>query len=348
MKKYTLLLITFLFISTAFAQVVLTYRNNAPLPGDILTTETIEAFSPGNPGSGQVWDFSGIQSTGEKNISTLSSSVKSATLPDGLYDFNTILNDKDYEYFYKIDENRSEIVGFINKDLSFSFSDPILKMSYPLFYGKSYTDEYNGSGVNKYKSSVAISGNYSLEADAYGTVILNDRIIKDVLRIKITDNKMQLNPCNIYEIKTIAYAWYAPSARYPLLGLTTREVKNNGQEPDITTIAFMNREMCQTGIILTGSESYDANANEVALIVYPNPFVSKLYYNYFLRKQLPVTIDLVDMNGKTVRNLADAQIQEAGFHTGEFDAVKTDLKMGIYYFRFTLGDKVYVSKVVKM
>jgi hypothetical protein len=54
------------------------------------------------------------------------------------------------------------------------------------------------------------------------------------------------------------------------------------------------------------------------------------------------------MNGKTVINLADAQVQDEGFHTGELDAVKKDLKMGVYYFRFTLGDKVYVSKVVKM
>ena len=348
MKKYTLLFISILFISTAFAQVVLTYRNNAPLPGDTLVTEAIEAFTTGNPGPGQIWDFSTIQSTGEKTTSILSAPYTSAGIPDKMYDYNTLLNDKGYDYFYKIDETRSEMVGFITKDLSLSFSDPILKMSYPLFYGKSYTDEYNGSGINKYKSGVAISGNYSLEADAYGTIILHDRIIKDVLRVKITDNKMQLNPCNIYEIKTTAYAWYAPSARYPLLGLTIREVKNNGQEPEITTIAFMNREMCKTGIMLTGSGSYEADANEVALIVYPNPFVSKLYYNYFLRKQLPVTIDLVDMNGKTVINLANAQVQDEGFHTGELDAVKKDLKMGVYYFRFTLGDKVYVSKVVKM
>jgi hypothetical protein len=348
MKKYTLLFISCLSISTAFAQVVLTYRNNAPLPGDTLATEAIEAFSPGNSGPGQVWDFSTLQPTGEKNISTISSSAKSAKLPDGIYDFNTILNDKGYDYFYKIDENRSEIVGLVNKDLSIAMSDPITKISYPVFYGKSYTDEFSGSGINKYQSSVAISGDYTVEADAYGTIILNDRIIKDVLRIKITENKLQLNPCNIYEIKTTAYAWYAPSARYPLIGLTTREVKNNGQEPEITTLAFMNRDMCQTGIMLTGSGSYEANANEVALIVYPNPFVSKLYYNYFLRKQLPVTIDLVDMNGKTVLNLADAQLQDEGFHTGELDAVKKDLKMGVYYFRFTLGDKVYVSKVVKM
>lgn len=348
MKKYILLLFTYLFVSGSFAQVVLTYRNNAPLPGDVLTTESIEAFSPGIPGPDQVWDFSDIQPTGEKNISTITSSAKSTTLPDGLYDFNTILNDKGYEYFYKIDENRSEIVGLLNKDLSISLSDPILKMSYPFFYGKNYTDEFSGSGLNKYKSSVAISGSYTVEADAYGTIILNDRIIKDVLRIKITENKLQLNPCNIYEMQTTAYAWYAPGSRYPLIGLTIREVKNNGQEPDITTIAFMNRNMCETGILLTGPESYTANANEVALIVYPNPFESKLYYNYFLRKQLPVTIDLVDMNGKTVLNLADAQLQDEGFHTGELDAVKKDLKMGVYYFRFTLGDKIYVSKVVKM
>ncbi len=346
MKKITLLLFSFLFISGAFAQLILTYRNNALLPGDTIFTEEINLVSPGGDGPAQVWDFSGIQFTGEKNTSTISSSARATNIPDGLHDFNTILSDKGYEYFYKIDEKQSEVVGLFNKDLSLSLSDPILKLSYPMFYGKSIADEFSGSGINRNKSGIAISGNYSLEADAYGTLILSDRIIKDVLRTKIVENKIQINPCNVYEIKTTIYSWHAPSARYPLISINIREVKNNGQDPVITTTAMLNPAMCNTGILLTGSGQ--GNVGATSLILYPNPFIEKLYYNYLLRKQVPVTIELVDMNGKTVVMLADKKLQDEGFHTGELDAVKYDLKMGVYYFRFTLGDKVLVSKVVKM
>lgn len=347
MKKFAFLLFTFFVLAEGYAQVVLTYRNNAPLPGDSIVTHEIELFSPGTAGPGQVWDLSGIQYTGEKNISVIASATKSSGNTAGWHDYNTILNDKGNEYFYKIDENHSEIVGLNSKELSLSLSDPILKMSYPLSFGKSITDEFSGKGLNKYKSEIAISGDYNLEADAYGTLILPDRIIKDVLRIKIVERKIQINPCNIYEIKTTIYSWYAPAARYPLLSHTTREVKNSGQEPEVTQSAIINKQMCQTGILLAGS--YQENADALAsLILFPNPFIETLYYNYFLRQRLPVTIELVDMTGKTVVSITKAQIQDEGFHTGELDAVKNNLKMGIYYFRFIAGDKVLVSKVVKM
>jgi hypothetical protein len=344
MKKLVLFSFYFILTSAVYSQVVLTYRNNAPLPGDTLKILGIEPFSPGNEGAGQVWDFSGIQYNGEN--SELSISAKSVKANSGLFDYNTCLHDNGTEYFYKIDENGSEVVGLANKDFSIELTDPILKVKYPLLYGTDFSDEYNGSGLNKNKSSIAISGKYTLVADANGTLILNDRMIKDVLRIKVTDSKIQINPCNIYEINTTTYSWYAPSSRYPLLGLTVRELKNNGGNPEVTKTAFINPEMCTSGILLAGEDK--ENTGTASLILYPNPFISKLYYNYFLRKQLPVTIELVDMTGKTLLYLAKDELQPEGYHTGELDGIKADLKMGVYYFRFTFGDKVLVSKVVKM
>jgi len=344
MKKTTLLVFGLMIMSGVFSQVVLTYRNNAPIPGDTLSTLAIEPVSPGNEGSGQVWDFSGIQYTGEKYESIISG--KSGQALSGILDYNTTMYDKGYEYFYKIDETGSEVVGLVNKDLSFVLTDPIVKIKYPVLFGSGFTDEFNGSGLNKYKSTIAISGNYSLAADAAGTLILHDRIIKDVLRLKVTEIKIQINPCNIYEIKTTSYSWYAPASRYPLLGMTIREIKNNGNEAEVTTTAFINPEMCNSGILLAGADN--ENASAASLILYPNPFIGNLYYNYFLRKQLPVTVELVDMTGKTIVTLAKEEMQQEGYHTGDLDGIKYDLKMGVYYFRFTFGDKVLVSKVVKM
>jgi len=344
--KSAILLILLFIVTNVFSQVVLTYRNNAPLPGDTIITQEIDPVSPGSAGPGQVWDFSGIRLTGEKNKSFLSQ--KPTRSVDGLSNFTTILNDKGYEYFYKMDENSSEILGLSNKEMSLVLADPILKMKYPVIYGSNFTDEFNGTGINTHKSDIAISGDYSLEADAYGTIILRDRIVKDALRIKIVENKIQINPCNVYQIKTVAYYWYVPAARYPLIGITTREVSNNGQEPAITNTAFFNPEMSNSGILLAGSGQENPNTGELSLILYPNPFIGNLYYNYFLRKQLPVTVELVDMTGKTIVSLSKEQVQSEGFHTGELDAVKYGLKMGVYYFRFTYGDKVLVSKVIKM
>lgn len=343
--KTSLLFLLLFVAANSFSQVVLTYRNNAPLLGDSVYTQDIEMIAPGNAGPSQVWDFSNIRYTGEKNVSFLSPKPTQAI--KGLDNFNTILNDKGYQYFYKIDEKTSELNGLVSKDYTITLDDPILKMKYPMLYGTGFKDEFSGTGVTKYKSGIAISGEYSVDADAYGTLILPDRIIKDALRIKITENKMQINPCNIYQVNTTSYYWYAPSSRYPLLGTSSREVSNNGQEPVVTNTSFINPAMCNNGILLAGSTD-NPDIGEVSLILYPNPFQDKLYYNYFLRKQLPVTVELVDVTGKTILSLVKDQVQSEGYHTGDLDAVKYDLKMGVYYFRFTFGDKVLVSKVVKM
>lgn len=345
--KTTALLIFSLFIFTqAFTQVVLTYRNNAPLPGDTLITYDIDLTSPGTAGPGQVWDFSGLQISAEKNMSCIS--AKPSRMLDGISGYNTILTDRGNEYFYKIDEKSSEMLGLFNKDLSIVLTDPIVKMKYPVLFGTRFTDEYSGSGPNKYNSDVAISGEFTIEADACGTIILHDRIIKDALRIKSEEKKIQINPCNIYEIKSTSYTWYVPSSRYPVIGMTTRELKSNGAEPVVTHTAFINPQMANAGILLAGSADASQDASDASLILYPNPFIETLYYNYYLRRQMPVTVELVDMNGKNIITLAREQVQSEGFHTGDLDALKHDLKMGVYYFRFTFGDKVLVSKVVKM
>jgi len=346
MIKPALLLLLFLFVTNAFAQVILTYRNNAPLPGDTILTYAVEPFSAGNEGPDQVWDLSRIQLNGEKNVSLISG--KPARSIDGLTNFDFTFTEKGYEYFYKTDEINSLVVGLTIKDLSVVFTDPVLKMKYPVLYGTNFVDEFTGTGRDKLSSDIGLSGSYSLKADAFGTVIFQDRIIKDVLGLKISENKIQINQCGLYESVVTTYVWYAPAARYPVMGLTTRQMSINGKEPVATTTAYVNPKMSHSGILLAGTDQNVIENDEVALVLFPNPFVTKLNYNYFLRKQLPVTLELVDMTGKTILMLSNEEIQSEGFHSGEFDAAKHNLKMGVYYFRFKFGENEMVSKVVKM
>jgi hypothetical protein len=339
-------MLMFLFVSHAFAQVILTYRNNTPLPGDTILTYSIEPFSPGNEGPDQVWDFSKIQLNGEKNVSFIS--TKPTRSINGLTNFDFTFTEKGYEYFYKNDEINSTVVGLTIKDLSVVFTDPVLKMKYPVLYGTNFTDEFAGTGSDKLSTDIGLSGSYSLKADAFGTVIFHDRTIKDVLRLKISENKIQINQCGLYESVITTYLWYAPAARYPVMALTTRQMSINGKAPVATTTAYVNPKMSNSGILLAGTDQNTIGNDEVALVLFPNPFVSKLNFNYFLRKQMPVTLELVDMTGKTILSIYNEEIQSEGFHSGELDAAEHNLKMGVYNFRFKFGEKEMVSKVVKM
>ena len=347
MKKNYLILFPALFVVTnAFSQFALTYKNNAPLVGDSVRTQTISIFSPGGDGPDQVWDFSKIQFTGEKANSFLTENPTKSI--DGIGNHNATLNDNVYEYVYNIGENQSEIVGLITKDLTVVFSDPILKIKYPVSFGTYFTDDFSGTGADSYRSNIAISGTNSFKADGYGTLKLRDRTLNNVLRVKIEENKIQLNPCSVYEMKTTTYFWYAPTFRYPIMGTTTREVKSSVSNTVVTQTAFINEKAMNTNTLVTGLEQKAVNADEISLSLYPNPFVEKLNYNYYLPKQMPVTIELIDITGKTIMEIINGQIQAEGFHSGHIDAVKNHLERGMYSFRIKCGENVLVSKAVKM
>jgi len=347
MKNIYLVFISSLFVATsAFSQFALTYKNNAPLVGDSVRTQPIENILPGGEGPDQVWDFSKIRFTGEKATSFLTENPSQAI--EGIGSHNATLNDKVYEYVYNIGENQSEIVGLITKDLKVVFSDPILKIKYPVSFGTSFTDDFSGNGADSYKSNIAVSGTNSFKADGYGILKLRDKTLNNVLRVKIEENKMQLNPCSVYEMKTTTYFWYAPTFRYPIMGTTTREVKSSVGNTVVTQTAFINEKVISSSSLVTGLDHTAVNTDEISLSLYPNPFVETLNYNYYLTKQVPVTIELIDITGKTIMEIISGQMQSEGFHSGHIDAVKNHLERGMYSFRITCGEKVLVSKAVKM
>jgi hypothetical protein len=345
-KIHLLLISTFFVASSAFAQFALTYKNNAPLVGDSIRTQSIENISPGGDGLDQVWDFSKIQFTNEKATSFLTQNP--SKLIDGIGSHNATLNDKAYEYVYNIGEDKSEIVGLMTNGLTVVFSDPILKIKYPVAFGTYFTDGFTGNGADLYKSNVAVSGTNSFKADGYGTLKLRDKTLNNVLRVKIEENKIQLNPCSVYEMKTTTYFWYAPTYRYPVMGTTTREVKSSTKNTEVTQTSFINEKLINSSSLVTGLDKKEAIPDEISLSLYPNPFIEKLNYSYFLPKQMPVTIELIDITGKTIIELVKEQIQPEGFHSGNIDALKNHLERGMYSFRIKCGDSVIVSKAVKM
>ncbi len=347
MKKIHLLLISAFFVVTnAFSQFALTYKSNAPLVGDTIRTQGIEIISPGGDGLDQVWDFSKTQFTGEKATSFLTENP--TQLIDGIGNHNATLSDKGYEYVYNIGENKSEIVGLVTKDLSIVFSDPIVKINYPVPFGTNFIDDFSGTGTDSYKSNIAISGTNSFKADGYGTIKLRDKTLNNVLRVKLEENKMQLNPCSVYEMKTTTYFWYAPTFRYPVMGTTTRVVKSSIQNTVVTQTAFINEKVINAGSLVTGLDQNGIDANQISLSLYPNPFVEILNYSYYLTKQMPVTIEMIDITGKTIMEIVSGQVQSEGFHSGQIDAVKNQLVRGMYSFRIKCGENVLVSKAVKM
>jgi hypothetical protein len=347
MKKLITLLLIIAIGTTVSSQVVLTYKDNALLAGDSVISMEIQYTSPGNAGPDQLWDFSKIQLS--NNIRVSNTSEIPADYPNGFSNSNLVLNDHGYEYYLHITENSMEELGLTSKDYSFVFSDPMLKMKYPFNYSDNFTDKYSGVGSYREDRKVEVSGTYTVIADGIGTLVLPDRILKNAMRLRIDETGVQINPCNSIERKIIRYLWYVPSARYAVLGLTSSEYTATGQEPKITTSGFINEKMLNSGDL--NSINHDQTASDLAeasITLYPNPFSKNFSYSYFLREQMPVSIELMDMTGRKIIDLFKSKLQSDGLHTGELDAADYNLTMGVYYLRFTFGKKVFISKVVKM
>ena len=350
MKNILLTPVLLFFSLSLFAQTSVTYLNNALILGDSSAYRDIKFVDPGNAGPNQIWDYSKIEYTGNNPVSFMqpASALKSSVVAD----YNVLLNENGYNFFMNSSENKLEERGYVNKEknMTLTYSDPVVKMKYPFFYGDQFVDSFTGVAFFSETNRIDFSGDITVTADAYGTLILPDMVIKNTLRVKSIKKGLQISMCGSTEINIVKYLWYAPGYRYPVLNINIIENRYRGGAPEITRSASTNTRQHNESIATAGANDSgrQIEKSDVSVIVFPNPFSEKLTYNYFLRKQLPVSIELYDMSGKFSLRLVKNQIQPEGLHTGELDGLTHGLTPGVYYLRFTFDKQVVISKVVKI
>ena len=346
MKKYILLAAAMILVSAAFSQYVLSYRNNALIKGDVILSKEVQYVDPGSAGLNQIWDFSKITFNGTDNSNRILS-TPTAKL-EGVSDYNILLSEGGgREYYMNMTSTDLTEKGYTAKDLTMVYSDPVLKMIYPFTYGESFTDKYVGSALFQGLTKIDLSGDNTVTADAFGTLILPNLTLTNTLRVKTDKMGVEVYPCSSIVVRILKYSWYAPGYRYPVLVITTIESKATGQEPVITKSATINVQQ-PVNTETVGGVPEPQPANDIAVSVYPNPFNEKFNFNYFLRKQMPAKIAMYDLTGKLTKLILQSDMQAEGIHTGEIDAEELNLTPGMYYLRFTFENNVVVKKVVKL
>jgi hypothetical protein len=359
MKKFAMntLLSTTMFILMSIglvAQTSVTYKNNSLLIGNSYSFREIKFTDPGNAGANQIWDFSKIQYTGESPLSSLEEAPSQKIT--GVSNCNLLLNENGYDFLMNSSENALEEYGCIYKkqNMTLIYSDPLLKMKYPFTYGEQYTDHFIGAVISNEIHTIDFFGDYSAVADAYGSLILPDRIIENTLRVKSIKKGLQINMCGTTDVSMVRYLWYASGYRYPVLSISTVENHFSERAPEIIKTAFLNtgqpNERSASVIPNNTAKQTDKKIDkqDVVVIISPNPFTDKLTYRYFLTEPMDVSIELHDISGQIKGWLVTNQNQSEGLHTGELDAVKYTLTPGIYFIRFTFDKQVVISKIVKL
>jgi hypothetical protein len=348
MKKILFLTTLVFFVSAAYTQVSLSYKNNALVAGDSIISREIQYVSPGEAGPNQIWDFSKIQFTAKNLVCDVYSAAYQEYKDAGAY--NVISNEDGYTYFNYIDQNVFEVMGYKTEKVSLVYSNPSVKIKYPFSYGDQFTDHFTGNAFANAVSEITFDGENTVTADAYGTLVLPDFNIKNTLRVKTEKNAIEVRPCSMIEAHIVQYNWYAPGFRYPVMSLLTKEYKYNGEEPaDITHTAYISLQQTNGNVVANVEQSQNSMDNsDFTVISYPNPFSEKITFSYFLRKQMPVTVGLYDISGKLLLGQNTSQLQSDGLHTDSFDAAANGLTPGVYYIRFTFDKKTVVNKVVKI
>jgi hypothetical protein len=347
-----------LFLSVGVkAQPILTYPNNSLLNCDTYSYHEIQFADPGIAGRNQIWDYSKIQYTGKNPVSTL----QAPALPkvNGISDYNISLLENSYDYWMNSTENGLEELGYVNPELKLvlRYTDPVLKMKYPFSYGNQLTDRFAGSALFNETSVIDLSGDVTVTADAFGRLILPDKIFESVLRVKSVKKGLQINMCGTTDFCITKYNWYAAGCRYPVMSISITENSTNGAAPVVTKAGFTNSQQISVNtknavLGAFGSQSNNSSntidQSDVKVVLSPNPFTENLTYNYSLTEPMNVSIELYDLLGKYSGWVINNQPQTVGLHRGELNASTYGLSPGVYFMRFTFDNQVVICKVVKM
>ena len=356
MKKLLILSILTIVSIGLFSQTSLTFKNNGLTIGDSNMSQEIQYQDPGNSGANQIWDFTNVVYTGKILVSALV--IPPVQKPTGIDNNNILLNDNGYGYFMSSSENKLEELGYINKELNINlvYSDPVIKMKYPFTYGSMFNDHFIGVAYANDSNRIDFFGDCFVNADAFGTLILPDRILENVLRVKSVKKGIQINMCGKVDFNIVKYSWYSDGYRYPVLTANVVETSYYDGVPTFTRSAFINTQQQNEKASFVGmnfpgkpvSLGMQTKSQGITVLISPNPFNEKLTYSIILDREMVVSVELYDMTGKHIAWHIKNQPKPMGLHSGELGQLTHNLPTGVYFVRFIFDNQSVIRKVIKI
>jgi hypothetical protein len=292
MKKIITFLSAIVLTGTiCFSQTVINHATHALLNGVDNPMSYCEYLNPGTPGQNITWDFSDLQF---KNAFT--GYLKNSQLTENGPAFpqaNTELAEFSSRFYFDVNESQIEQYGYSSADgrSRIYYETPFIKMKYPFAYSDIFSGSFSGSYEYANVPTGSITGTYTVEADAFGTLILpGGKQFETTLRVKTIKSYENVFSNSTQEVEIITYRWYNESHRYPLLVLTeyTTKVGDN--------------------VNVNHQAAYNSNAvNHVvplvveSILLYPNPASSALTLELNSQLTGSLEFELFDASGRSVR-----------------------------------------------
>ncbi|MFH1119015.1 MAG: T9SS type A sorting domain-containing protein [Bacteroidota bacterium] len=343
MKKLILILLTFSFLISSFAQTLLTYQTHGIVADQMNFMKLCNYTDPGISGKNAVWDFTGLR---------LTSDFEGTSGNAGVSEYATVFNEANIVveefgnyFFFNVTEDAMKQYGFISADglTTIRYDDPFVKMKFPFSFGDTYSGDYSGKISGGCKTGV-ISGNYSVEADGLGTLSLPDDVTYDnALRIRETKSYTQTLSGVVTEMQNVTYRWYINENRLPLLSLIRKCSLQSDGDTVITTQAAYNP------ILFARQASpfaVNSQAKSLQFNAYPNPFNDNINISFNLPEKSDVEMAVFSLGGKLIRKIVIGELRP-GWHSQQLSAAETGLARGTYLLKILVDGVETSLKIVR-
>jgi hypothetical protein len=345
MKKISCIIFV-LFVIFGFSQVTLQTNTHRPVVGDtlkqyIMDTSGFTSPMPNNvSGNNVTWNYSSIINTGTVITQAYVSptAVASSTNFTGC---NLVLSQGAGAYNYlKTVNTPSAQLELLGLDFAtfakITFTNSAILLKYPFSFGNSFTDPASGTfSANTGTSTIngSATGNFATQADGFGTLILGQQAIPNVLRLKSTQSFTLFQGfIPLGTIRSVIYSYYDQNNKFPLFQVQYQTLSLIAQTPSTTASVRMN-----AGIPLLG-------LNEISLYeninIFPNPACDFLNLNLEIIGDYDM--EILDMKGRTVLS----ERFYSNIHTAD---VRT-LPDGVYMIRLRniATDKIFQQRFLKI
>lgn len=324
MKKSLLFVFAAGFSMANFAQTTINGSDVNNYAGQTYTDNNTSYVSPGNAGANQTWDLSSLTSTG-----TLTTTVASATNNGANLSFSTGSGSIAY---YSVNSSAMEMVELYTSNTTITYSNGEKALQYPLTYNSNYTDTFRATFMSGGIYPAVRAGQNMLTVDGYGTLILPNQTITDVLRINLQENyadtiDMAGSPY-IINYSTNIYLWYRAGSHFPLANMTTANY--GGQTTSYGTYT------AATNVGIARIEGVES------ITILGNPVQSQLNFLVEANDSKEIEYSLVDLSGQVVYQTNTTTVLPGSNQL----SINTDnLAKGMYALKISNGD-AFISKLI--
>ncbi|MES2590461.1 MAG: T9SS type A sorting domain-containing protein [Bacteroidota bacterium] len=368
MLKNTLFIISAFFSGTLAAQTPITI-SSSDMPNEndsilISVNSNIGLSSATSTGANHTWDFSSL-TPNTQQIEAFESPLTFTSPFNYLFNpFNTSYGRDNYEFstiplpgtnidaafdFYKESSSKYKQIGAgltINgTPIPFLYSSDDIIYNFPMNYLSTDACDY------KYGLTIPGIGYYGQTGhrvnlvDGWGTLTTPFGTFQ-TLRIKSTidavdtvyNNNLAFGT-NIQRPLKYEFKWLATGMKIPVLKIEASDVAGN---VTVTNVRYI--DSTRAGVPQVGINELN-NKNGLSSSVYPNPCIEKVTLSYSLQKSSAVTINIIDVLGKTVTVL-DNEVQIVGAHHTIIKIADLQLNPGVYFIHLQTEQSREIQKIV--